>query len=88
MLDNLSGNYTFKNEILDIEGYFKGRAHWSIGDRPANAGSECEDRIMPANAKKHPSYDNRKNAGLVPIRIDGSVYSKEYPLLCSEIDLK
>ncbi|MBQ5950233.1 DUF2235 domain-containing protein [Massilia sp. ST3] len=59
-----------------------GLAHWSIGDRPANAGSDCEDRIPPANATIDPSVKARSAAGQAQIRIQGAVALKPYPMSC------
>lgn len=87
MLDNLAMQYTFKQSVEEIEFNHKGLAHWSIGDSPANKFSECRDRIIPEDAVIHETYENRKIAGVLPIRIDGEVVNKPYPISCSDIRL-
>lgn len=82
MLKNLSETYVFSKPLPKVKENYKDVAHWSIGDRPANIGSHCVNREIPRSAKIHKAYDKRKAAGLVPVRIEGIVHKKEYPILC------
>jgi uncharacterized protein (DUF2235 family) len=86
MLDNLTSRYSFRKSVGEVKSDFSGLSHWSIGDRPANIGSKCLDRVLPQNAKIHQSYENRKNAGVASIRIMGELEDELSPLLCSAIN--
>lgn len=88
MLERLNLTYSFENSLDSININPKGLSHWSIGDRPANIGSECLDRVIPPNAEIHQSYKDRKSAGMAPVRIKGKIEDKIYPLSCSDIALK
>lgn len=59
-------------------------AHWSIGDSPANFGSECEDRQPPARAVIHPSVASRRDATPAPLMVRGARVMARYPLSCAE----
>lgn len=61
-----------------------GLAHWSIGDRPANLGSDCEDRVQPDNEDIHPSADARRAGGLVQVRWKGEIKRMPYPIACTD----
>ncbi|WP_165390748.1 phospholipase effector Tle1 domain-containing protein [Pseudoduganella lutea] len=60
-----------------------GIAHWSIGDRPANLLSDCEDRRPPPGAVSDPAVAARIAAGTARVRMHGVIESKPYPLSCS-----
>jgi uncharacterized protein (DUF2235 family) len=62
----------------------KGLAHWSIGDSPANWGSECEDRGPPEGAQIHRSFEERKSSSPVPLHINETVKLQPYPKRCPE----
>lgn len=87
MIDELAKNYKFNVPLdsLKVKENVKGLAHWSIGDKPANIGSECEDRIPPNNVEIHHSVEERKNSA--PVRIKGKNMEKKYPLNCSDVKL-
>ena len=92
MIDELAKNYKFNVPLESLKVTenvnAKGLAHWSIGDSPANTGSECEDRIPPSNAEIHHSVEERKNpAPVVPVRIKDKTEKKKYPLNCSDVKL-
>lgn len=77
---------TYKlNTRPQFQGSAKGLAHWSIGDPPANIGSECVDRQPLARAELHTSFDERKKLSPVPIRWEGTVKSLHYPIDCSNM---
>ncbi|MBB5609917.1 MULTISPECIES: DUF2235 domain-containing protein [unclassified Janthinobacterium] len=59
-----------------------GLAHWSVGDRPANLFSQCEDRTPPPAAVMDVSAKTRITAGSAPLRIHGVTEQRPYPLLC------
>lgn len=59
-----------------------GLAHWSIGDRPANLGSDCEDRQPETTGREHPSAEQRRSGGPVPIRWHGQTKLVAYPVDC------
>lgn len=92
MIGLLERNYSFssKPDRNAIKGNVKGLTHWSFGDRPANMGSECEDRLNredrqpPLGFNPHPSIDEREQAGIVPILIKGikNEHDWRYPILC------
>ncbi len=63
-------------------GNVMGLAHWSIGDRPANWGSRCIDRVPPAGAEIHASVEERKKASPVPIQWEGKQELLNYPISC------
>ncbi|MEA2078259.1 MAG: DUF2235 domain-containing protein [Pseudomonadota bacterium] len=86
MIDLLEESYEFNNIPPEVEENAKGLAHWSIKDFPANVGSDCIDRHIPANANIHTSFSERKNSSPVPIRMEGMVKSLNYPIKCSTID--
>ena len=82
MLGILANNYNFNKTVPTVSENSKGLAHWSIGDRPANVGSKCQDRPLPTEEDLHPSYYERKEAGPVPIRKNGEHKDLEYPINC------
>lgn len=88
MIKIFAENYRFKGTVPKITGNPRGLAHWSIGDAPANIGSVCEDRVIPADATIHESVDERKNAGKVSIRIEENnvkmIKDLDYPINCPE----
>lgn len=60
-------------------------AHWSIGDRPGNIRSKCENRMIPPGAEIDDSLKNIKDQS-VPIRMDGKTVYLSYPLDCGNIN--
>lgn len=78
MIEHLSKEYRFNGRPPVVEANPQGLAHWSIGDFPANMGSDCEDRAFPEGAIVHESFHVRKNSGPVPIRIEGQVLHAPY----------
>jgi uncharacterized protein (DUF2235 family) len=90
MIDLLSKNYQFSSQPDAFTGDEKGLAHWSFGDKPANAGSHCEDRKdvedrqPPLGYNPHPSIDKRKQVGVMPIVINKVKNDTDwsYPILC------
>lgn len=83
MIALLEDSYTFKSKPSKAEEEdAKGLAHWSMGDPPANIGSDCKDRRIPSNAKIHESFGARKSSGLVPILVKGKKLSLPYPAEC------
>ena len=69
---------------LGNEGNALGLAHWSIGDRPANIGSTCEDRLPYSGARIHPSAEERKKASTVRIRLCDEEMGLPYPMTCEQ----
>lgn len=57
-------------------------AHWSIGDAPANAGSDCVDRRRPANARLHPSVEPRVQSGRADLIVHKVSVPAAYPFGC------
>jgi uncharacterized protein (DUF2235 family) len=84
MIEMLSDSYTL-TAIPDLDGNASGLAHWSMGDRPANLGSECVDRQPPEDAEYHDSVDERKRASPVPIRWQGTQKTLNYSISCSTL---
>lgn len=88
MLKMLAENYEFRSQPPSINASAIGLAHWSIGDEPANFRSDCVDREIPAGATIDRSFDERRNAKEVPIRVyDKTEHrhkteKKPYPLQC------
>ncbi|MGZ8915829.1 MAG: T6SS phospholipase effector Tle1-like catalytic domain-containing protein [Methylobacter sp.] len=83
MIDLLEKSYTpLTSAVTSFPAKAAGLAHWSIGDSPGNKFSDCMDRSIPEGAKIDKSYEERKNAGKVPIRKDGEVKSLAYPIKC------
>ena len=82
MLGLLEESYEFNNYRPQVKGNAKGLAHWSIGDSPANIGSDCIDRHIPTSAEIHESFNERKKSSPVPIRLDGTVVFLKYPIEC------
>lgn len=82
MIRLLNESYKFTS-FPHVKSSAKGLAHWSIGDRPANLGSECVDRSPPEDAKFHNSFNERKNSSPVPVRWQGSTKYLNYPISCS-----
>lgn len=82
-MTNLLRNYYPLEAASITAGDPLGLAHWSIGDRPANIGSECEDRTPDANAQIDASVAARKRASAVPVRIKGVNVSVPYPISCA-----
>ncbi len=80
MLDKLSGHYQFAVPPALPKDNPSGLAHWSIGDKRANAGSKCIDRTPGSDIS--PAVADRANAGLVPIRVLGEERKLKYPLKC------
>lgn len=78
MIMQLSSKYKFHEGLPLVEATPHGLAHWSIGDFPANIGSDCEDRVLPEGAVVHESFHLRKKYGPVPIRINGQVLRSPY----------
>lgn len=62
-----------------------GLSHWSMGDKPANIGSQCADRITPPQAVLHESVGQRRAAAALPVRIHAQRQLKPYPLLCNDM---
>lgn len=85
MLGLLEETYEFNNYRPQVKGSAEGLAHWSIGDSPANIGSDCIDRDRPTSAEIHESFNERMTFSPVPIRLDGTVVSREYPIECSTL---
>ena len=83
MVHLLSKTYTFE-PYPQVDGNAQGRAHWTIGDSPANKFSSCEDRKPPADARIHKSFGERKAAAPVPVLWEGIVRTLEYPINCPE----
>jgi uncharacterized protein (DUF2235 family) len=83
MLRLLSESYKFNTTPPQVKESATGLAHWSVGDFPANMGSECLDRRPPQGAQFHPSFEKRKNSSPVLIRIKGVRKSLPYPIDCS-----
>lgn len=86
MIEEIQAVYTGTIETKEITGEPSGLAHWSIGDRPANTGSKCKDRILPDNAVVHESVAARVDSGKVPLQVKGEIVERVYPLSCSDVD--
>jgi uncharacterized protein (DUF2235 family) len=90
MIGLLSNNYQFSSRPDRFIENPKGLAHWSYGDKPANAGSRCEDRKdhkdwqPPLGYKADSSIEKRKQGGAMPVVIQGIINDREwsYPILC------
>lgn len=85
MLKNLGEHYVFNQAPAHIGGSPTGLAHWSMGDRPANFGSDCVDRKIPEGASIDDSRKSRQQYGPVQIRINGKTEEKLYPLNCADV---
>lgn len=84
MIRLLSGTYPFHPSPPRVDEDTKGLAHWSIGDFPANLGSDCEDRTPSEQAQLHKSVEERKSADHVPVRVKGKLVELPYPFKCPE----
>jgi uncharacterized protein (DUF2235 family) len=73
MLALLREHYKFPTQPPTVfdEATPKGLAHLSISDLGGSKLSHCRDRELPENITKHPSLQDRKNAGSVPLAIFG-----------------
>lgn len=58
--------------------------HWSIGDSPANIGSQCEDRKSPTGATIHSSVGQLRAAGSARLIVQGVSGVKPYPPSCAD----
>ncbi len=85
MAASLGKHYSIDVESIG-EGNPLGLAHWSIGDRPANLGSHCEDRIPDSTAKMDPSIDQRKSASTVLVRWYEDPRPLPYPIDCQQAE--
>lgn len=79
MVDQLNDVYTPRIHT-EFQGKADGLAHWSMGDSPANTGSECVDRKIPEGANIHVSFEQRKLSAPVRIRRSGKISPESYPL--------
>lgn len=82
MVEQLAPIYPIRSEIFPENGNPLALSHWSVGDFPANFRSSCVDRTPPANAIFHSSVKERRESGLVSIRINGKEEKKAYPVAC------
>ncbi|MFM8332940.1 MAG: phospholipase effector Tle1 domain-containing protein [Candidatus Methylumidiphilus sp.] len=65
-------------------------AHWSIGDRPANKGSDCKDRVslvdgrLPAGIDLDESISVRMSSNVIPpLEVRGrEIKTWKYPVEC------
>lgn len=78
MLKLLEKHNIFEGRHPTVYSAYDGLAHWSIGDRPANAGSEEENRPVPVKSIFHPSIQKRVAGKKVPIRKMGKVVFEKY----------
>ena len=89
MMERLKRSYKFASEPEAFTGHPKGLAHWSYGDGKASLGSECKSRMGDANRqpplgyRPHQSIEERRQAGNVPILINGVRREQKYPLSCA-----
>ena len=83
MIQELSSRYEF-GTIPEVVGDPEALAHWSMGDRPANTRSDCEDRELPSQESLHESYAQRIASAPVPVRVKDVERQLKYPLLCSD----
>lgn len=81
MFNLLRKSYDF-SIIPTFKGNAGGLAHWSIGDSPANALSDCTDRTIPRKAL-HTSYFARKELSPAPVLCDKEIVNLEYPVKCA-----
>ncbi len=82
MIGLLAKSYNFNTTTPRVKENPKGLAHWSIGDFPANTGSECEDRPFPPVDRVHSSFFERKDSSPVPICREGREETLGYPITC------
>lgn len=89
MIDALATDYPLVKAqgLENIAANATGLAHWSIGDRPANAGSDCEDRPEPPSDRIHSSARDRKAVANSKLRIKGKVEDRKYPVACADVRL-
>jgi uncharacterized protein (DUF2235 family) len=82
MVAALGKHYPTPLAAQQYAGNALGLAHWSIGDRPANRGSTCEDRQPPAGYVPDESVRARTAEPLARIRIHGAEEQRPYPMAC------
>jgi hypothetical protein len=88
MLGLLAKSYKF-NTLPQVKEDAKGLAHWPICDFVNKISNDEEDRKPEdwADLREpqfHPSIQERKNAGEVPICIQKKIYRKLYPVSSAE----
>lgn len=86
MIEQLRESYKIENNPLINDTDYKGLAHWSIGDAPANLGSYCMDRKAPPSGDIHPSVFSRKEEILVPVKVRNEIRMLKYPLSCKDLE--
>ena len=59
MIGQLSAHYAFRERPPSFDENPLDDAHWSISDAPANAFSDCEDRIIPQGADRSDAIAQR-----------------------------
>lgn len=82
MIKQLGESYYFTTPVPPFPESAVGLAHRSIDRFPGNVDSECKDRPYPAETQIHKSVEVRKNAGAVPIRVNGKKELRPYPMKC------
>jgi hypothetical protein len=84
---NYSG-YTFKDKPRSITTNSLARSHFSLGDFPANFGSECLDSPLPVKPMLYatPSHQERLKKGTLPVVMKGKTVVKPYPLECKHVE--
>lgn len=68
MINLLKDHQLFSGGIPHVYEAHDGLAHWSMGDPPANAFSDFENRHVPTDAVMHNSVEQRKQLAAAPIR--------------------
>jgi uncharacterized protein (DUF2235 family) len=89
MIASLSKSYPsfdVSENIRNVKQDFQGVAHWSIHFHPANAGSHCHDRDVPAE-KRDQSFLDRAAKGTASLMIQRNQRddNSKYPLKCSDV---
>jgi uncharacterized protein (DUF2235 family) len=92
MIQLLGEKYKNATPVSSMPDAATGLAHWSIGDPPANMFSDCVDRNADEqttdNSKRaeiHPSVEERRKKGIVPIKVRGKIEYLIYPVSCRSI---
>ena len=83
MADEMRDQLGFRPNVA-TPGNPVGLAHWSFGTGASSFRSNCEDRLVPANAVIHPSVARRIEAGQAPVLINGVERVETYPRHCDK----
>lgn len=85
MLEKLANHYRFEKGPQRFEENPLDVAHWSVGDKPGNKGSECEDRNPSQGADISEAAKQREKAGAAPLIAFCEETKRKYPVKCEDL---